>query len=975
MSTTAPSAPSATDPGQHREAHTSSGLRPWRASWRVALRMARRDIRRYRGRSLVVALMVAIPVALLTFAVFETARSLDPQRDVRNRLGSASAWVGWPGQGTLVQDGTGTVTSAAGTDPPPSARPVPGFDPSASGAVNAAAIGALTGGTATPTTSTEVVVPIGDRNVRMTVLVIDGRVGFGPKAELLRGSWPSRPGEAVVTPPGIRKGLPESGTFVISVDGHDTTMTVTGVGTGTTEWGQVPHLITPADPTDGGVGAATGEAVGPVDGEAGWLITGTDMPYAKVAKLSAYGIQVTSAELVRDPVPADQLPSELRDLRGGTESAALPLVAGGAMLAVVITLLVAPAFAVSAARQRRTLALAASNGARSGQLRHTVLARALVLGVLSALLGAGLGALASWALWRWAMTHGTDVWASRFVVPWSALLGIVGCAVVSALVAALVPARRLDRLDILGVLKGQNVSPPISRVTPVVGLLVSALGAVVLWSSTTSGLGDTFVTLGTVALILGALGCVPAVLVGLARIASRFPVALRMATRDSARQRARSVPTVAAVLAAVAALTTIAIASASDNEQQRREYQPATIPGEAVLQVAGDPAVREDAIRVIRRDLPGAVITETARVDGDTIMTGAGDDASSRFVSVVRPGCTPEQSVFDAAFVRSQQNAAPPAPAPPPAPESTDSPERSPCESIGYAWSSGPAGIGVLPAEVVIDRFDLSGSAAAAVRAGGVVIADTAIDADSRDVTLAWGTRRTDPENGDGPDISIVGTTRVPALVVPWNVDTAPRMLGENRMLVTPQLAAAHDWPTAPGPTLVDDPDGTISPEAEQRIQEALGGDAAFTVERGFDNIHSRVMAIVLGAFGLILLVVTLTSTALSMAESARDDATLAAIGATRRTRRTIAAAQSFVIAGLGAVLGWVVGVLPGISFAHNLTRDSYDPLTSTMTQGPGILLIPWGWLAAAVVGVPVLAALLSAVAVRRAPVVTRRLG
>ena len=69
------------------------------------------------------------------------------------------------------------------------------------------------------------------------------------------------------------------------------------------------------------------------------------------------------------------------------------------------TLLVGPAFAVSAARQRRTLALAASNGATTAQLRRTVLAQALVLGVLAALVGAVVGVLGAWAVIRLSLIH------------------------------------------------------------------------------------------------------------------------------------------------------------------------------------------------------------------------------------------------------------------------------------------------------------------------------------------------------------------------------------------------------------------------------------------------------------------------------------------------------------------------------------------------------------------------------------------
>ena len=68
---------------------------------------------------------------------------------------------------------------------------------------------------------------------------------------------------------------------------------------------------------------------------------------------------------------------------------------GAVMLLIITALLVGPAFAVSAARQRRTLALAASNGASTAVLRRTVLAQALVLGTASALLGVLLGVAAA----------------------------------------------------------------------------------------------------------------------------------------------------------------------------------------------------------------------------------------------------------------------------------------------------------------------------------------------------------------------------------------------------------------------------------------------------------------------------------------------------------------------------------------------------------------------------------------------------
>ena len=234
---------------------------------------------------------------------------------------------------------------------------------------------------------------------------------------------------------------------------------------------------------------------------------------------------------------------------------------GAVMLLIITALLVGPAFAVSAARQRRTLALAASNGASTAVLRRTVLAQALVLGTASALLGVLLGVAAARGVIAWTNRDGLGI-TGPFDVRWGLLAGIALCATASTMVAALAPARRLGRLDIVGVMRGQSVSP-----RPSILLFVVRAGArrrSARWPSSrgsqrgrrcTSGWGPEYlVTIGAVALILGALFLVPVLLTLVGRLGSRMPTSLRMAARDLARHRSRSAPSVAAVLAAVAGL-------------------------------------------------------------------------------------------------------------------------------------------------------------------------------------------------------------------------------------------------------------------------------------------------------------------------------------------------------------------------------------------------------------------------------------
>src|SRR5690606_25561170 len=103
---------------------------------------------------------------------------------------------------------------------------------------------------------------------------------------------------------------------------------------------------------------------------------------------------------------------------------------------------------------------------------------------------------------------------------------------------------------------------------PVIGVVIMVGGAAaVLYGARQWQGGDYWVTAGSIPLVLGALFLVPTALTLAGRLSSALPVPLRMATRDAARQRTRSVPTVAAVMGGVAALTIGLIAGASDNRE------------------------------------------------------------------------------------------------------------------------------------------------------------------------------------------------------------------------------------------------------------------------------------------------------------------------------------------------------------------------------------------------------------------------
>ena len=132
-------------------------------------------------------------------------------------------------------------------------------------------------------------------------------------------------------------------------------------------------------------------------------------------------------------------------------------------------------------------------------------------------------------------------------------------------------------------------------------------------------------------------------------------------------------------------------------------------------------------------------------------------------------------------------------------------------------------------------------------------------------------------------------------------------------------------------------------------------------------------MRIMFGLVAAQLLAVTLISTALSLAEQQADMGTFAAVGATRRTRRALAGSQAVVVGLIGALLGVVVELFPGIAVTYPLTATTWDQISGREMRTDPTLVIPWLPLVVVVLGVPLLAGLLSAAAIRRAPAVARR--
>lgn len=978
------------------DAPTGSRFARWLAGWRVSLRMARRDIARHKGRSALVAVMVGLPVVIMVGGLTAIAtQNVSPREAIPARMGSAQAVLAGhtPGfavvadpertdavlpcgemTGTFPLDGNWGSSPwrdmcGSGSQAPAPAKAVPGLSPTATLAEAREALTRLTGGRLVPVAWVGADIQRDKRLRNAQILQVDAA---DPAArgmvELTSGRWPSKPGEYVVTDFGIERGLPAAGTLRLT-----------------------PHVVTddaggPAEPKaiDAAVVGTVAAAPSPtpvslvgmppttLGGTQFLLMREAPVTWSDVTALNAYGITLLSRDVLEHP---EQVPPRASTIGAGSRAASLTVLALLCLaLLVESCLLAGPAFAVIAQRQRRSLALAAANGAPRAQLRRTLLAQALVLGVASVAVGLVVGVAGAALALPWVVRH----FESEFTgvigpleVPGLESAIVVGFAVVASIVSALIPARGLTRLDVVGALRGDVVSPAPHRGVPVLGAALFVLGSVALVASVVfartffadaSTPAALVAALGSLALVIGALCLVPVILAGLGRLTARLPVWLRLATRDASRQRGRAIPTVAAIMAGAILVTGVGIAGLSLDQRSRLDYQPTAPYGAATVYAGTDDLTHANLVQAVRSTIPGGVVHTVERLSpgrGTEVPAAPGAIAGTAHgapVFVVTPsGCSAEQVI-----ARTW---------------TPDGAEQH-CPALVASDVAGPGSeIIVMSADDLVALYGLGAEAGRVLRSGGMVVTDPALVSDGR-VEVVTG--RVD-EVDDGRRSVWAGETGrrfLPAVVVPALPFTFSGGLTSTgappQALLTPQAAATLGSATATNRYIIT-ADEPITDDQQTALADALALPYVdmVTVERGYPSPVLLALLIVAVAVTLLILVAALTATALSMGEARRDLATLAAVGAPDGIRRRLAAAQAGLLALVGTALGLLVGAVPGavVAWAGTESRDVEGRVVRE-----GMLVVPWPAIAAALVIVPLLAAGLAALFVRVRPDLTRRL-
>ncbi|MHB9861191.1 ABC transporter permease [Streptomyces sp. YIM S03343] len=237
-------------------------------------------------------------------------------------------------------------------------------------------------------------------------------------------------------------------------------------------------------------------------------------------------------------------------------------------------------FSMLVAQRTREIGLMRAIGSSRRQVNRSVLAEALLLGVVGSVLGVGAGVGIAIGLMKLMTSMGMTLSTDDLTVAWTTpVVGLVLGVVVTVL-AAYLPARRAGKVSPMAALRdaGAPADAKASTIRASIGLLLTAGGAFCLYLAATAAkatTGSAWLGLGVVLSLIGFVAVGPLLVGGLVRVLSAvllrvFGSVGRLAERNALRNPRRTGATGAALmigLALVACLSVVGssmVASATD---------------------------------------------------------------------------------------------------------------------------------------------------------------------------------------------------------------------------------------------------------------------------------------------------------------------------------------------------------------------------------------------------------------------------
>ncbi|WP_324644119.1 hypothetical protein [Pseudarthrobacter sp. LT1] len=936
-----------------------------RSSCRVALRLARRDIARHKGRSLLIILLIMLPVAGMTGAATlyqSSQRTLG--ETVRYELGNTQARFGVlpvPSADSLQDPlDDGVVASSTGRYDPDFQRTDP--------------LDAIPAGyEILPHRLLQLTTGVGKALVSLQGREVDAlNPAFTGKFSLLAGRAP-RDGREVLLSPGLMS------RFHLTFGQDFTTSAGTFVPVGTirdaaaSDGNSFLYLQASQVPADLPQGPLTRQSV------SYYLVGPGPVTWEQIKEANSKGVGVLSRSVVLNPPPVDQRTVPGAQLHDNTSVlvtvyATFGLV--GALALLEVGLLAGAAFAVGARRQVRELALLASAGAESSTIGAVVTAGGLWLGSFAVALGAAAGLGAAAVVVHVVRSTGSARLAGLHPdVPLTAMAMAMGLG--ACVLAAMVPARQVSRQAVLGALKSGRTTAPKGRRMTVAGAGTLALAAGLLaagWliSGSTADpdrradqlpLVVTMLIAGAVAAVAGLVMLTGWLIGCLTSRTQRLSLSLRMAARDSARNRGRSVPAVAAVLAAATLAGAALVLSASQQAGLRDAHYWSGLQNQAYLPLTVDrpPAAdgsRRPPLHVEASTLSSAVAGALGTVESTQLIAAPAGlrNCPEGPADPGLPALTDTSNCLLFSLARPKGNECPTTPKG----RLTD-PGDWRCR--GSMVNEQPSDRAILVGGEEEIRAALGRSAPAealaVLDAGGMVVTNPVFIRDGAILLEGKDVRTHGPApSGPGTVPATVRSIPLPATVL------EPVVAVPYYGVVSPETAQRLDLRPEPAGLLVQLATYPSQAEADaaSAAAAAVYGQAGMTfqAEPGITQGSQWMTWFIVAAAALVTFSAAGITAGLSLADARTDHATLAGVGAAPRLRRALAGSQALFTSGVGAALGALAGSVPAL-----LLVLSTDMRTAVE--------VPWLHLLALVVAVPCTAGALAWACTRSGLPLSRR--
>jgi ABC-type transport system, involved in lipoprotein release, permease component len=690
----------------------------------------------------------------------------------------------------------------------------------------------------------------------------------------------------------------------------------------------------------------------------------TTITWAQVRDLNAQGATVLSRAVLSGPPAVAQEPYQ------DSSSSFLAILAVGAIAAgfaaFEVILLAGAAFTVTARQQQRTLATIASVGATRPTLFRVLSSSGVVLGAIGGILGIGVG-IAGGAAFMALTGEGDATRYYGFHMPWLALLGIAGFAVLIGWLSALLPARTASRFDIVSALRGARRPPTPSIRRPVTGLILLILGLVVglgggalfaVLLDAGRGMGNghpllwipiVLLVVGPVLAQLGLVLCGPLVLRVIARMMRRTGIGARLASQDAARNPGRAVPALAAVMTTifVAVFAMSMMASAERNMAANYQYSSAlgTVRASLGYQEYSD----QGPGKFVRYAHPHAVadaIRSSLNVAELRTLASVHEPAEllvNRDGTAAEPSDAGEPATYPMPMV-PPGNLCPTSPASPQFDQILDSdPASARAREVWMSWRNdwrckdsfpwaafGVDHIWVGDTEdlALILGHEPSADAQRALAAGGAVSLYPSY-LDNGQVTLSWwnvdqlnqlARSMTTPSGPPSRTVTLDAVLDRPEHPLYFGVFLSEQTAKSIGLDYQDSLILASTT------TMPTDAQADALELAVRNLPDNRQGLLYVHIERGPTPFAQPWVWGLLGLSGLIAIAASAVAIGLARFDGRQDDATLSSLGAGRRVRRNFAFCQALVISGVGAVLGAGMGLVPALALSANADMPFAPP-------------------------------------------------